>query len=61
MDDWVTVMFDPPEGWKYGYPKPVLYSIVTDEKKLQEYLINDPKYPDKLIDVALKHSRYWKW
>lgn len=47
----MTTIVDPPEGWKYGFPAP----LEKDYKK-QLYKAG---YPENMIDLALKHSRYW--
>jgi len=43
---------DPPSGWRYGFPAP-LQEDYTKQLK-------DAGYPEKDIDMALKHSRYWE-
>jgi len=45
---------DPPSGWKYGFP------CVLPDDKLYVELLKEKGYPEKDIDLALKHSRYWK-
>ena len=56
-----VLMIDPPEGWKYGFPKPVHeeYHTLGDDFDLKRWLI-DERYPQKDIDLALKYSRYWE-
>jgi hypothetical protein len=46
---------DPPEGWKYGFPKPMPESPVD----LSEWLFGEG-YPADLIPLAMKYSRYWE-
>jgi hypothetical protein len=48
-------IIDPPEGWRYGFPKP----IPEDITGLGEWLFGEG-YPYDLIELALKHSRYWE-
>jgi len=47
---------DPPEGWKYGFPKPVPHRY---RDKIEDFLLLKG-YPKTLIDLALKYSRYWE-
>ena len=52
----MTLMCDPPSGWRYGWPKPVPPKG-TDMKK---YFL-DNGYPQKLVDQGmLKHVRYFE-
>lgn len=48
-------IIDPPEGWKYGFPKPIPNEI----NDLSEWLFGEG-YPMDLIPLAIKHSRYWE-
>jgi hypothetical protein len=48
-------IIDPPEGWKYGFPKP----IPDDITNLKEWLFGEG-YPTDLIELAIKYSRYWE-
>jgi hypothetical protein len=50
----MAVIIDPPSGWKYGFPKPIPEEV-TD---LGEWLVEEG-YPEELVEVAKKHSRYW--
>lgn len=52
------VWFDPPEGWKYGFPKTVYLSTVENESLLRLWLAEN-KYPPSEIDFAVKYHRYW--
>jgi hypothetical protein len=47
-------MIDPPEGWKYGFPKPLPNGV-----DLSEWLFGEG-YPSDLIPLAMKYSRYWE-
>lgn len=48
------LLYDPPSGWKYGFPKP--YKI--DGRSVKEHLIADG-YPEKEIDdTVLRHMRF---
>lgn len=51
-------MFDPPSGWRYGFPTAIPEDIKTDEQ-LAAWL-RKLKYPESLIPLALKNSRYWE-
>ncbi len=46
---------DPPEGWKYGFPKP----YPKGEVDYAEWLFGEG-YPTDLIPLAVKYSRYWE-
>lgn len=46
---------DPPEGWKYGFPKKMPDTPVD----MSEWLFGEG-YPNDLIPLALKYSRYWE-
>jgi hypothetical protein len=52
-------MFDPPEGWRYGFPKPIPQECLNNDELFRIYLVEN-KYPDHLLDLAMKHSRYWE-
>ena len=54
----VTMMIDPPAGWRYGFPK-VLHSSIKGELALAAWLV-DNGYPEEDVDLALKHSRMWE-
>jgi len=56
-----VTMFDPPEGWRYGFPKPVHEEFHTlgNDFDLARWLVSEG-YPEKDIDLALKYSRYWE-
>ena len=55
MTKHTVTMIDPPEGWRYGFPKR-LPDDVTDMRK---WLIENG-YPEDQIVFALKYSRMWK-
>lgn len=50
-------MIDPPEGWRYGFPK----VIPEDIGNVKEWLISKG-YPKELIESYGKHfyCRYWQ-
>ena len=54
-------MIDPPEGWRYGFPKPVHeeFHMLGNDFDLGRWLINEG-YPKKDIELALKYSRYYE-
>lgn len=55
----MTLIIDPPEGWKYGFPKPLPKDFENDKDfNLKNWLL-EQGYPKELIGLALKHSRYW--
>jgi len=47
------VFVDPPSGWKYGFPKELKNGESYEE------LLKQSGYPEKDIEFALKHSRFW--
>ena len=58
------MVVDPPEGWKYGFPKYIPSEIMQSEfdrvlrKSYREWLLKQG-YPQELIESAMKHSRFW--
>lgn len=46
----MTLLVDPPEGWRYGFPAPL-----EDDYPAQ---LRKAGYPEKDIELALKHSRF---
>lgn len=48
-------MYDPPEGWLYGFPKP--YRPLEGESLLDT--LRRDGYPEKLMKVAEGHTRFW--
>lgn len=52
-------MIDPPEGWRYGFPKPVPAGYVKNESLMRIWL-QEQGYPEKEIIFALRYSRYWE-
>lgn len=53
------LVVDPPEGWKYGFPKEIHPETLKDERKFKNFL-RSSGYPDDMIGLALKYSRYWE-
>jgi hypothetical protein len=53
------MIMDPPEGWRYGFPKPVPDGYIKNESLMRLWLQHQG-YPCDQIDIALKHSRYWE-
>lgn len=54
---------DPPEGWRYGFPKKIPDEIAQnpgDKGEKYELWLIDQEYPVGLIGLALKHSRWWQ-
>lgn len=45
------VVVDPPSGWLYGFPAPLMSDY---SRQLKE-----AGYPEKDIPFAVKNSRYW--
>lgn len=53
------LVFDPPEGWKYGFPKLIPSGYLGNESLMRIWLQSNG-YPSDKIDFALKHYRIWK-
>ena len=55
------LIIDPPEGWRYGFPKPVHEEFHTlgSDFDLGKWPVAEG-YPEDQIDLALKYSRYWE-
>lgn len=52
------MVIDPPEGWKYGFPKSLPETYHLPDFNLKEWLL-EQGYPEDMLDLALKYSRYW--
>lgn len=52
-----NVMIDPPEGWRYGFPKMI---PAEHQNRTLEWLV-EQGYPQKMIDSMGDHfyCRYW--
>lgn len=48
--------YDPPAGWRYGFPAKVRNGISNEEL---EALLRKHNYPEKDIPLAMNHSRWW--
>lgn len=46
----MTLIVDPPEGWRYGFPAPLQDDYVAQ--------LRNAGYPEKDIPLALRHSRF---
>jgi hypothetical protein len=53
-------MYDPPNGWKYGFPKPIPEDIRKSGKVL-DWIVSQG-YPKAEIDAFGNHfcGRYWE-
>jgi len=49
-------IYDPPAGWKYGFPKQYL---PKEGETFRETLLRDG-YPEKDLGLAEKYSRFWE-
>lgn len=50
------LMIDPPEGWRYGFPKPI---PKAHRHRTLEWLV-DEGYPKELISERGFVCRYWE-
>ena len=48
-------IIDPPQGWRYGFPK----VLPDDVKDLRAWLL-EQGYPEEWVDLAMKASRFWE-
>jgi hypothetical protein len=51
--DGKVVLYDPPEGWRYGFPKPYR---PLDGESVEDTLRRDG-YPEKMMNLA-KYTRF---
>ena len=58
-EDQKVLMFDPPEGWRYGFPRPIPRECLESDEAFRKYLV-ECGYPDSMMDLAFKYSRYWE-
>lgn len=52
----MTTYYDPPEGWRFGFPKP--YKPRADDDFV-DTLLRDG-YPKHMLDLALRATRFWE-
>lgn len=50
----MSIVVDPPEGWKYGFPK-----VLDETMTFRKFLLNNG-YPREMLELAEKHSRFWE-
>ena len=51
------LVIDPPNGWKYGFPKIMPQELVGTTEGLSEWLVANG-YPEEDLELALNYSRY---
>lgn len=54
----VRLIIDPPEGWRFGFPKEVPIDVYEDEAALSRWLI-EQGYPGELLELGVNYSRMW--
>jgi hypothetical protein len=56
-----VLMIDPPEGWKFGFPKPVpeVFHTLGDDFDLKRWLVNEG-YPQELTTWRWFRCRFWE-
>ena len=54
-----TLIIDPPNGWRYGFPRPVPDSFFDESFDVGDWLVSCG-YPAEDVPLALKYSRYWE-
>lgn len=56
----VVTYFDPPSGWKYGFPCVFPDDLdISDNPDFKHWLLVTKHYPESMFDLAVKHSRFW--
>lgn len=53
----MVLMYDPPSGWEYGFPKP--YRPLIKDEPWAVTLLRDG-YPQSLIDELAYHTRFYE-
>jgi hypothetical protein len=53
----VPTWYDPPSGWKYGFPKAWPKDLERTRENIAAQLIEDG-YPKSEIPLALDHTRF---
>lgn len=53
-----VLMVDPPEGWKYGFPKPVPDNCVAGQD-MTDWLVAQG-YPRDLTEKSWFYLRFWE-
>jgi hypothetical protein len=56
-DRFITLWYDPPEGWRFGFPKGWPSGVPRTDENLAKQLKADG-YPEHAIPVALGHTRF---
>jgi hypothetical protein len=51
------LLIDPPEGWRYGFPKRIPKAIYRKRHLIKQWLI-DKGYPKDLMDSYKDHFYY---
>lgn len=56
----MKTIFDPPSGWKYGFPKeiPSIVMKSDDPSVFRKWLITSG-YPEKDVDFAMRNGKQW--
>lgn len=52
------MLLDPPEGWKYGFPRVIPLEIQDDWNKIEDWVISYG-YPEEKREL-LQYCRMWK-
>lgn len=55
LKDFVGMLYDPPSGWRYGFPKKYIPS--TENEPLEDTLVRDG-YPKKDAEFGAQHCRF---
>lgn len=56
-DRFIAKWYDPPEGWRFGFPKSWPSGVPRTDETLAAQLKADG-YPEHAIPVALRHTRF---
>lgn len=57
----MKLVYDPPKGWAYGFPKEVPEEVLNTPKgsgAFRQWIL-DEGYPEEDVDFAMKYGRSW--
>ena len=54
-----VLVCDPPRGWMYDFPRALPSEHLSETFSLRDWLLKNG-YPEKDVDFAVRHCRYWE-
>lgn len=51
-------VFDPPNGWRYGFPDVVPEEVDENPEKFRDWML-EKGYPERDIDFGMTYGRWW--